>query len=115
MVSGLLTAIGGKMPNKEVTNSLLSLSNNYWIEHFPPMPTKRWLTIVVCSVRHLLVAGGSEGYVKLSNVEVMDTDTLQWSTASSFPHPLSETTATLCGDQVYTLGGIDQSAKQSIE
>ena len=113
LVSGLLTAIGGKMSNKEVTNSLLSLSNNNWIEHFPPMPTKRWLTIVVCSVRYLLVAGGSEGYVKLSTVEVMDTDTLQWSTASSLPHPLSETTATLCRDQVYLLGGIDQSAKQS--
>ena len=113
LVSGLLTAIGGKMPNKEVTNSLSSLSNNHWIEHFPPMPTKRWLTIVVCSVRYLLVAGGSEGYVKLSTVEVMDTDTLQWSTASSLPHPLSETTATLCGDQVYILGGINQSSKQS--
>ena len=77
------------------------------------MPTKRWLTIVVCSVRYLLVAGGSEGYVKLNTVEVMNTDTLQWSTASSLPRPLSETTATFCGDQVYILGGINQSSKQS--
>ena len=44
---------------------------------------------------------------------MMDTETLQWSTASSLPHPLYQASATLCGDQFYTLGGIDQSGKQS--
>ena len=59
------------------------------------------------------MAGGSKGCKYLSTVEVMDTETLQWSTASSLPHPLDQSTVALCGDQVYTLGGIDQSGKRS--
>ena len=58
MVNNLLTAIGGKTSKFEVTNSLLSLTDNKWTERFPPMPTKRWLTAVVCSGRTLVVAGG---------------------------------------------------------
>ena len=113
MVNSLLTAIGGVTSNNEVTNSLLSLTDNKWAERFPPMPTKRWVTVVVCSGRSLVVAGGSTGYkkLKLSTVEVMDTETQQWSTASSLPHPLFEASATLCGDHVYMLGG-DQNEKQ---
>ena len=109
MVKSLLTAIGGEMPTNEATNSLLSLIDNKWTEVFPPMPTKRWVTAAVCSGRSLVVAGGSTGYKCLSTVEVMDTKTLQWSTASSLPHPLRGPTATLCGDQVYMLGGWNRS------
>ena len=114
MVNNLLTAIGGKTSKYEVTNSLLSLTDNKWTEQFPSMPTKRWLTAVVCSGRSLVVAGGvGERYKYLSTVEVMDTKTLQWFTASSLPHPLFEASATLCGDQIYLLGGLDQRSKQS--
>ena len=114
MVNSLLTAIGGKTSNREVTNSLLSLTDNKWTKRFPPMPTKRWLTAVVCSGKSLIVAGGEgEGKKDLSTVEVMDTKTLQWSTASSLPHSLYQATATLCGNQVYMLGGFYQIAKVS--
>ena len=114
MVNSLLTAIGGKTSNYEVTNSLLSLTDNKWTKQFPPMPTKRRFTGVVCSGRSLVVAGGvGEGDMNLSTVEVMDTETLQWSTASSLPHPLYAASATLCGDQVYMLGGFDQNDKKS--
>ena len=51
--------------------------------------------------------------MKLSTVEVMDTETLQWFTASSLPLPLYRASATLCGDQVYMLGGFYQSGKPS--
>ena len=114
MVNSLLTAIGGQTPNYELTNSLLSLTDNKWTKQFPPMPTKRWVTAVVCSGRSLVVAGGlGEGNKKLSTVEVMDTETQQWSTAISLPHPLSQASATLCGDQVYMLGGFDQNEERS--
>ena len=109
VVNSLLTTIGGETPNNEVTDSLLSLTDNKWTKQFPPMSTKRWVTAVVCSGRFVVVAGGvGEGDKKLSTVEVMDTETLQWSTASSLPHPLYLASATLCGDQVYMLGGFDQ-------
>ena len=114
IVNSLLTAIGGETINYEVTNSLLSLTDNKWTKQFPPMPTKRWLTAVVCNGKSLVVAGGvAKGHKKLSTVEVMDTETLQWSTASSLPHPLYLTSATLCGDQVHMLGGFYQSNEQS--
>ena len=114
VVNSLLTAIGGNTPNYEVTNSLLSLTDNKWTKQFPPMPTKRWLTAAVCSGRSLVVGGGEgEGDKYLRNVEVMDTETLQWSTAGSLPHPLYQATVTLCGEQVYMLGGYDQSDKIS--
>ena len=109
MVNSLLTAIGGNTPK---TNSLLSLTHNQWTKQFPPMPTKRWLTVVVCSGRSLVVAGGvGEGNKDLNTVEVMDTEILQWSTASSLPHPLYQASATLCGDKVYMLGGWVQNGR----
>ena len=114
VVNKLVTAIGGRTTNDDYTNSLLSLTDTKWMEQFPPMPTKRWCTAVVCSGRSLVVAGGvGEGRERLSTVEVMDTEILQWFTASSLPHPLFQATATLCGDQIYMLGGWDQSGKYS--
>ena len=115
VVNSLLTAIGGKTPSggdkTEVTNSLLSLIDNKWTEVFPPMPTKRWLTAVVCSGKSLVVAGGLIADKRLGTVEMMDTDTEtpQWSSASSLPHLLSEASATLCEGHVYIVGGFDQS------
>jgi len=74
VVNNLLTAIGGWTPKRECTSSLLSLTGRKWTEQFPPMPTKHWLTAVVCSGRSLVVAGGTgEGYKYLSTVEIMDT------------------------------------------
>ena len=113
IINSLPTAVGGKTLNDEVTNSLLSLTGTgeekKWTERFPPMPTKRWLTSVVCSDKSLVVAGGVGGYEDLSTVEVMEMETLQWSTASSLPHPLSAASATLYGDKVYMLGGFDHT------
>ena len=43
----------------------------------------------------------------LATVEVMNTDTLQWSVASSLPFPLSGASATICGDKIYLLRGQD--------
>ena len=115
IVHSLLIAIGGKTPtNHKVTNSLFSLTDNKWTKQLPPMPTKRCVTAVVCNGRSLVVAGGvGEKDKNLSTVEVMDTETLEWSTASSLPHPLTQASATLCGNQVYMLGGWDQRCEQS--
>ena len=113
-VNRLLTAIGGQTSNYEVTNSLLSLTDNKWTKRVPPMPTKRLWTAVVCNDRSLVVVGGDkEGYKDLSTVEVMNTETLQWSTASSLPHPLYCASATLYGDQVYMLGALYGNGKES--
>ena len=114
VINGLLTAIGGNLSG-QATNTLLSLAGEdrgrKWMEKFPPMPTKRWSTAAVCSVKSLIVAGGTTGTGRytdnLATVEVMDTETCQWLTASSLPHPFNAASATICGDRLYLLGGYD--------
>ena len=118
VVNGHVTAVGGRhntLPYK-LTNTLLSLmevgGKKDWMEHFPRMPTRRELTAVVCSGKAVVVAGGrGEWRAKLSTVEVMDTDTLQWSTANRLPHPLYSASATVCGDTAYLVGGLGYSTK----
>ena len=102
VVNGHLTAIGGRW-DPVVTNHLHSFLWN-WVEHFPPMPTKRCATAAVCSGRSLVVAGGEGRTIYMDAVEVMDTQTLQWSTASRLPFPLRYASATICQDRIYLLG-----------
>ena len=104
VVGDHITAIGGcsiGVPQ----NKLLSIADKKWVEHFPPMPTERWCTVAVSTRHHLIVAGGYSGSCPLSTVEVMDIQTLVWSTAASLPHPYSSASAAICGDQLYILGG----------
>ena len=112
VVSGLVTNVGG-WQSGDYTNKLFSLMEDggrrKWVEHFPCMPTKRGLSGVVCSGKALVVAGGEgEGFTVLTTVEVMNTDTLNWSTASNLPHPLSAAVATVCRDGVYLVAGCHQ-------
>ena len=108
VVSGLLTAIGGQSGLIGlVTNQLISLTGEgKWVERFPPMPTKRYGTAAVSSGKSLVVAGGGGWFYKplQQMVEVMDTETLQWSTASSLPFALRYASATICQECIYLLG-----------
>ena len=115
VVSDLVTAVAGKDSSNNYTNTLLSFKGwrKRWVEHFRPMPTKCALTAVVCHGKDLVVAGGVAGregaeFVKLNTVQVMDTETQQWSTVSSLPHPLTEGSATVCGDSIYIAGRKEQ-------
>ena len=132
IVNGLLTVIGGLVDKglaNIVSNTLLSLigddvDTKEWKEYFPPMSTARYFAAAVTTSQHLIVAGGignerlsqflpkrSTKDVNLSNVEVMNTDTLVWSTVASLPHPYCKISATVCEDKLYLLGGEDTKAK----
>ena len=108
VINGCLTTIGGySYPNR--SNELLSLtgkgSGRRWTQQFPPMPTKRKLTTSLCTGMALIVAGGcGESGRGLSTVEVMDTQTHQWSTAADLPQPIYRASGTVCGDQLYYAG-----------
>ena len=121
IVNGLLTIIGGsfdkfirrrylKQYKHIYTNTLLSLivkdkeTDGEWCEQLHPMPTKRAETAAVCTGKALVVAGGKNASGLKIAVEVMDTDTLQWSTASSLLFPLYGASATVCGDCLYLMG-----------
>ena len=118
-VDGLLTAVGGSLRKDTPGNSLLSFNKGEWTEMFPQMSTQRSCPAAVCTSQCLVVAGGcSSGENSVSSVEIMNTDTQQWHTATAtFPLPKSyERTATsgstsmaACGDKIYTFQGDDRT------
>ena len=112
VIRGLLTAIGG-LKLATVDNKLLSMTKvQTWVKQFPPMPSKRSDTAVVSTKQHLIVAGGKDNQlIRLDTVEVMDIETLVWSIAAILPHPYSQVSATICGDQLYMLGGFDKDGR----
>ena len=82
VINGWLTTVGGgSYPN--YSNELLCLtgkgSGRRWTKQFSPMPTKREWTVSLCTGIALIVAGGWGVGGVLSTVEVMDTETHQWS------------------------------------
>jgi len=82
MINGLLTAVGGRTNDGDVTNTLVSLTESCseWTEHFPPMPVKLQYPAVVHTGNHLLVTD-----VMKNIVYVMDTTSLKWFSAGSLP------------------------------
>jgi len=117
VINGLLTAVGGEYED-EPTNTLYSLvtsgkdGSKMWVQHFPSMPTKRTFAAVLCTEMALIVAGGKSGiYAHVATIEVMDTESLEWSTVDSLPIPLYQTSITVCGDDLYFAGGITEGEK----
>ena len=111
VVNGQLTAIGGGH-SVRATNTLLSLSQDKpdisqqkWLKQLPPMTYCRNNPAVATTNTSLIVAGGWGMGARKTEVEVMDTQTLQWSTVASLPLSLSEATATICGHRLYLGGG----------
>ena len=114
VVNSQLTAIGGFMPGMDITNKWLSLQEE-WIEIVPPMPTERSSVVAVTTKEHLIVAGGyKSGVGILTTVEVMDTRILVWSKVACLPHPCLSASGTICGDQLYMLGGLDDKEKTKL-
>ena len=108
IINGWLTTVGGgSLLTRTYSNELCSFTEEKtWNEIFPPMPTKRKWTTTLCTKTSLIVAGGrGEGDTVLSTVEVMNTENYQWSTAADLPEPMYFASATVCGEQMYMLGG----------
>ena len=103
--------VGGAMV-RDFTNKLFSFTDaGLWIEKLPHMPTKRDSTasLALATRKVLIVIGGrNRGGGNMSVVEVLNTETLQWSSAPNLPMPLRDASATICGGDVYVLGGVDR-------
>ena len=104
VVNDKVTTIGGSYRGTE-TNRLLCLEDRgtKWRELLPPMPTARAWPVTVTIPTHLIVAGGGKPpeLEALSTVEILDTNTLQWSSASSLPETLEYPHMSLCGEHLY--------------
>ena len=110
IINGLLTTIGGYSKSSKADNKLLSFTGDdqdrKWTEKYPPMPTCRHSSTALCTETYLIVAGGKDrDKVVMRKVEVMNTETHQWSTASDLPAPRLYSSITICDDILYMLGG----------
>ena len=103
VVNNKVTTIGGW--RRKPTSVLLCLEDQgtKWRELLPLMPTARYRPAAVTTPTHLIVAGGRTKliFTALSSVEILDTITLQWSSASSSPKALSYPHMSLCGEDLY--------------
>ena len=109
--NNLPTGVGGYACG-DYSNKILSLikegdNHRRWREALPSMPTKRYSMSSLLIKESLIVAGGNSGNGPITTVEVLNTDTHQWATAEPLLQPLYKSSATLCGDQIYLLGGED--------
>ena len=105
IVNNFLTLVGGNLCCETQLYSLSGESSDRrWTEEFPPMPTKRQGTIALGTGTALIVAGGRDrNMTTLQIVEVLNTETLQWSTAADLPQPLAFAPATICCDHIHLL------------
>ena len=100
IVNDKVTTIGGCTWDSRATNTLVCLEDQ-GNELLPPMPTARIRPATVTTPTHLIVAGGTEVSGVLSTIEILDTNTFQWSSASSSPKALECPHMSLCGEHLY--------------
>ena len=114
VVNGLLAAIGGKQSGTDSKTLLSLMYQQQWTELHPPMTFYHHYPAVVSTNTSLIVAGGYGSDLDRAPVEVMDTETLCWSTAASLPHPWWQAKATIVGDKLYVAGGFQDAKSRSL-
>ena len=104
-----LTAVGG-WDGHSFTNKLVTLRQSRWVEEYPPMNTARSQHAVVSTSDggHMNViaiggAGGGDGWW-IDAVELFHTGRRSWSRLTSLPQPLTNPSATICGNQLHVIG-----------
>ena len=117
VVNDALTTIGGQDHQRENTNTLLSLSGSSWEEVLPPMPTKRMHSAATNISTHLVVAGGRQlnHECPMATVEILNTETLQWSTASSLPIATGYPQMATCSERIYLARDHNNAYSCSVE
>ena len=116
VVNSQLTLVGGKdVSNWKVTNQLAVFdpTSQCWRYPYPPMPTPRHRPAVSTYDIWLLVAGGGDRR-DLATVELLNTSTKQWLSASPLPMPCSRMTSTVLEDKWYLVTNSKQVFRVSL-
>lgn len=105
-INNLLVLVGGIHHGQTVNKvGAWQAELNQWIYPFPPMLSPRKYSSATSYKHCLVVAGGFDDHNSLSTVEVLDVDTMQWSTCPSTPMPWHHMKSTKIDDTWYFLGG----------
>ena len=120
-VDHILTGVGGWEYKRfaesyTYSNKVYSLLDKKWVNHFPAMKGKRKEPVAVYA-NHILVVAGRVGNddESVSMVEVLNTRTKQWSTASSLPiKRYQASVVAFCGDHVCIAGSSQPDTRYSM-
>ena len=116
-LSNALVSVGGVMHNAAgvtPTNSVYTFQDPNWVTSLPPMPTARFHPSVFTHNTHLIACGGVTSWTSVkqftctSAVEVLSSETGQWSTLAPLPFPLSRMSTAISNGRCYLIGGADQ-------
>ena len=111
VISNTLVLVGGTNASHDIIKvvGLWKPDSKKWTHPYPDMLTPRAFCSAVTFKEWLVVAGGwGEGGHTLSFVEVLNTDTKQWSAGPPTPTPWSSMWPVIVGDVCYFMGGLDR-------
>ncbi len=112
--STILVLVGGfSRGYGESTVLVWDSTSQRWTTPYPNMPTARYSPAAIGYQQFLVVASGSVGRSSLKTVEILNSSTKQWSTASSLPIGCFGLTPALVGDTLYLLGGWSEQSDSS--
>ena len=128
VIDGLPTAIGGlefRGLGNSVTRNLISLKGGEiktWETHFPKMPIKRYHAAATTTSKHLIVIGGitrvslTGSLEAVNKVDVLNFQAapLTWCTVASLTFPFCKMSATICGNQLYVMGGDHRTGVKTV-
>ena len=116
-LSNELVSVGGVMHNAAgptPTNSVYTFQDPNWVTSLPPMHTARFHPSVFTHNTHLIACGGVTSWTSLqqytctSTVEVLSSETGQWSTLAPLPFARRYMSTAISNGRCYLIGGADQ-------
>ncbi len=111
-----LVLVGGVSQDYSPQSTVLvwDSASQRWTTPYPNMPTALWLTALwlpaAIGYQQFLVVAGGFSESSLKTVEILNSSTKQWSTASPLPIGCDWLTPALVGDTLYLLGGRSDSS-----
>ena len=113
-LSNELVSVGGVMHNaadSTPTNSVYTFQDPNWVTSLPPMPTARFHPSVFTHNTHLIACGGVTSWTSVkqytctSAVEVLSSETGQWSTLAPLPFARRLMSTAISNGRCYLIGG----------
>ena len=112
--NGQLVSTGGiphDAPGSTPTNKIYTYQESNWVAALPPMHTARFHPSTFTYNTHLIVCGGVTSWTSVkqytctSTVEMLNSETGQWSTLAPLPFALCVMSVAVCDDICYLTGG----------
>ena len=104
IIDGTLTTVGGR--DYRSTNKLFTLRQRQWVEECPAMNTACRDPAVVSTSGgdYITVIGGRGDDGWTDTVELFQVKTRRWYKLTNIPQPLTDPSATICGNQLHVIG-----------